>query len=122
MYVIYIVFCVKDIRGDVLYCVYNICGIISMILFVVFVLILIVISVDRFFVLMLEMRYRYVVILDWVCGVVIGFWLFGVLILLVWLWSKENFYRGLFFIVLLCLIILILCYVKIYLIFWKYYV
>lgn len=106
---------VKDIRGDVLYRVYNICGIISTILSAVSVLTSTAISVDRLLALMLEMRYRHVVTLDRVRGVVIGFWLLGASTLPVWLWSKENFYRGSFLIVLLCLITSTSCYVKIHL-------
>lgn len=112
---------VKDIRGDVLYRVYNICGIISTILSAVSVLTSTAISVDRLLVPMLEMRYRHVVTLDRVRGVVIGFWLLGASTLPVWLWSKENFYRGLSLIVLLCLITSTSCYVKIHLTLWKHH-
>ena len=115
VYVTYTAFRVKDIRGDVLYRVYNICGIISTILSTVSVLTSTAISVDRLLVLMLEMRYRHVVTLDRVRGVVIGFWLLGASTLPVWLWSKENFYRGPSLIVLLCLITSTSCYVKIHL-------
>lgn len=121
VYVTYTAFRVKDIRGDVLYRVYNICGIISTILSAVSVLTSTAISVDRLLVLMLEMRYRHVVTLDRVRGVVIGFWLLGASTLPVWLWSKENFYRGLSLIVLLCLITSTSCYVKIHLTLWKHH-
>ena len=115
VYVTYTAFRVKDIRGDVLYRVYNIRGIISTILSAVSVLTSTAISVDRLLVLMLEMRYRHVVTLDRVRGVVIGFWLLGASTLPVWLWSKENFYRGSSLVVLLCLITSTSCYVKIHL-------
>ena len=121
VYVTYTAFRVKDIRGDVLYRVYNICGIISTILSAVSVLTSTAISVDRLLVLMLEMRYRHVVTLGRVRGVVIGFWLLGASTLPVWLWSRENFYRGSSLIVLLCLITSTSCYVKIHLTLWKHH-
>ena len=70
---------------------------------------------------MLEMRYRHVVTLGRVRGVVIGFWLLGASTLPVWLWSRENFYRGSSLIVLLYLITSTSCYVKIHLTLWKHH-
>ena len=120
VYATYTMFRAKEINAGVLYRVYNICGVVSMILAGVSVLSSTAISVDRLLVLLLEMRYRHVVTLGRVRVVLICFWLIGASTVPMWLWEKGLFYKASSFIVVLCLITSISCYVKISLTLWQH--
>ena len=72
------------------------------------------ISVDRVLALLSGLRYRYVVTLPRVCAVIVCFWLMGLSCGLIYLWNIRIFFIISFALVMMCLVISVFSYAKVY--------
>ena len=113
--VIYIMSHAKETNPDVLYYVYNVCGVLSRVFCGVSIFTSTAISVDRLLALLLRLRYRHVVTLKRVRVVIICFWLLCAVNAPVWLWREDIFNKMSSARIALCLATSICSYVKIYL-------
>ncbi|XP_078342589.1 adenosine receptor A3-like [Oculina patagonica] len=115
LYVTYIMSHIIKMNVSVLYYVDKVSGALGYILGGVSFLTSTAISVDRLLALLLGLRYRQVVTLRRVRGVITCFWLIAVLTGWLWVWRRDIANKGASVALILCLVTSIFCYTRIHL-------